>query len=47
MSYCAHQIRTEASPVYGDGFRAALENFQRFGLPEVVRHVKQNGCFAI
>ncbi len=42
-SFLAHQIRTDPSEVYGDGFRAALEAFQRFGLQTVLSHLRQAG----
>jgi len=45
VSYCEHQIRTDKSSIYGDGFRAAFESFQRMGLPSLVRHAQQTGGF--
>jgi Protein DA1/LIM domain len=39
-SYLGNQIRTDASIVYGDGLRAALEAFQRHGLATVLAHVR-------
>lgn len=35
----SHQIRTDTSPVYGDGFRAALELYQYRGLRALFDHV--------
>ena len=42
-SFVAHQIRTNPTIVYGDGFRAAHASFQRFGLKAVVDHVRETG----
>ena len=42
-SYFAHQIRTDPSPVYGEGFRAALDAFQEHGLPAVLQAVASTG----
>ena len=44
MSICAHNIRTDKSPVYGDGFRASLEAFQRMGLPALLSYVRQHSA---
>ncbi|KAK9790731.1 hypothetical protein WJX73_001972 [Symbiochloris irregularis] len=46
-SFCANHIRTDASPIYGDGFRAALECFQRTGLRPLLDHVQQTGRFPL
>lgn len=43
QSYLAHEIRTDRSEVYGDGFRLAFEAFQAHGLPAVLAHVKATG----
>ncbi|KAK9817482.1 hypothetical protein WJX74_001651 [Apatococcus lobatus] len=40
-SYLGHQIRTDPSPTYGDGLRAALESFQQRGLPATVDAVQK------
>jgi hypothetical protein len=42
-SYFAHQIRTDPSVVYGDGFRAAHDAFQMHGLKATLQHVVQTG----
>lgn len=42
-SFLGHQIRTDTSPVYGDGFRRALEAFQQRGLRALVEHVIAHG----
>ena len=42
-SYFAHQIRTDPSPVYGEGFRAGLDAFQEHGLPAVLQAVASTG----
>eukprot|EP00884_Botryococcus_braunii_P000692 jgi/Botrbrau1/10623/Bobra.154_1s0013.1 len=44
-SFFAHHIRTHSSPIYGDGFRAALEAFQSHGLPAVLASVRATGSF--
>lgn len=43
-SYCSHQIQTDPSPVYGDGFRMALRAYQAFGLVALLSHVRLAGC---
>ena len=43
-SICTHHIRTDQSPVYGDGFRACLEAFQRMGLPGLLGYVRQHSA---
>jgi hypothetical protein len=42
-SYLAYQIRSDLSPIYGDGFRAAYEAFQVVGLRAVVESVVNTG----
>ncbi|GAB4818982.1 hypothetical protein N2152v2_006028 [Parachlorella kessleri] len=42
-SFLANQIRTDPSEVYGEGFRDALEAFQRFGLQTLLAHLRQAG----
>ena len=42
-AFLGHQIRTDASEVYGEGFRDALDAFQRVGLPAVLAHVRTSG----
>jgi hypothetical protein len=42
-SYLAYQIRSDLSPIYGDGFRAAYEAFQVVGLKAVVLSVLNTG----
>jgi hypothetical protein len=42
-SYLAYQIRSDLSPIYGDGFRAAYEAFQGVGLKAVVESVLNTG----
>ncbi len=44
-SFAAHQIRSDPSPVYGGGARAALDAFQRLGLPALLAHVRSAGAF--
>ena len=47
MSYFAHQIRSDPSPVYGEGFRAAHESFQRHGLRAVLDSVRATGSIPL
>jgi hypothetical protein len=44
-SFFAHQIRTDTSYVYGEGFRAAHDAFQRHGLPAVLACVRAERRF--
>ncbi|CAL8462861.1 g2395 [Coccomyxa elongata] len=46
-SYFAHQIRTDTSLVYGDGFRAAHEAFQKHGLGATLASVRATGRLPI
>jgi len=38
-----HQIETDASPIYGDGFRAATKAVSVYGLPRTLHHMRQTG----
>ena len=40
-SYYGNQTRTNTNKIYGDGFRAAYEAFQQYGLRNVLLHVKK------
>lgn len=40
-----HQIATDASPVYGDGFRRALKAVESFGLSRVLEHLRLTANF--
>ncbi|KAL3138373.1 hypothetical protein ABBQ32_006175 [Trebouxia sp. C0010 RCD-2024] len=44
-SYFAHQIRTDPTSVYGDGFKLALEAYQDSDLPTVIAHAERTGRF--
>ncbi|KAL4452310.1 hypothetical protein ABPG75_007972 [Micractinium tetrahymenae] len=44
-AYLGHQIRSDTSAIYGDGFRLAHEAFQVHGLAPLVQHVRQMGTF--
>ncbi|KAL0038652.1 hypothetical protein WJX79_001731 [Trebouxia sp. C0005] len=47
-SYFAHQIRTDPSSVYGDGFKLALEAYQNLrDLPALIAHVARTGQFPV
>jgi hypothetical protein len=41
-SFIGHQIRTDTSEVYGEGFRKALTAYQNLGLDTVLHHVIQS-----
>ncbi|KAG0589905.1 hypothetical protein KC19_1G056900 [Ceratodon purpureus] len=38
-----HQIETDSSPIYGDGFRAASAAVAKYGLPRTLHHLRQTG----
>jgi hypothetical protein len=38
-----HQIETDASPVYGDGFRAASRAVSAYGFQRTLHHLRQTG----
>lgn len=38
-----HQIETDSSPVYGDGFRAAMAAVNAYGLPKTIDHLRNTG----
>ncbi len=40
-----HQIETDASPVYGDGFRAGNAAASTFGLARTLEHLRMTGQF--
>lgn len=40
-SFVGHQIRSDTSVVYGDGFRIALTAYQNMGLDALLKHVSQ------
>jgi hypothetical protein len=44
-AFFAHQIRSDQSVVYGDGFRLAHEAFQVHGLQALLAHVRRVGTF--
>eukprot|EP00210_Caulerpa_lentillifera_P003441 g3283.t1 len=46
-SFIATQIREHPSPVYGDGFRMALDCFQSYGLVNLINHVRITGQFPV
>lgn len=46
-SFLANHIRTHTSPIYGDGFRAALDAFQNHGLPAVLASVRATGALPL
>ena len=40
-----HQIESDTSPVYGDGFRAGQQAVQKYGLVRTLDHVRMTGKF--
>lgn len=40
-----HQIETDASPAYGEGFRIGNKNVIKFGLKRTLDHIKLTGSF--
>lgn len=41
--FFVHQIETDSSPVYGDGFRQAYAAYAAYGLPRTLDHLRQTG----
>lgn len=40
-----HQIESDISPVYGDGFRAGQHAVRNYGLENTLRHIRMTGNF--
>lgn len=40
-----HQIESDISPVYGDGFRAGQLAVQKYGLKSTLNHIRMTGTF--
>ena len=40
-----HQIETDSSPAYGDGFRAGNQAVQKYGLKSTLDHIRLTGSF--
>jgi len=40
-----HQIETDSSVAYGDGFRAGMRAVERYGLRSTLDHIKLTGSF--
>ncbi|KAM1223697.1 hypothetical protein ACFX2G_043647 [Malus domestica] len=40
-----HQLETDMSPVYGDGFRAGQQAVQKYGLRSTLEHIRMTGVF--
>lgn len=40
-----HQIESDASPVYGDGFRAGNQAVLKYGLKNTLEHIRMTGTF--
>ena len=47
-AYVGHTIREDTSPVYGDGFRAALRSYQAIeSLPQMLGYVRETHDFPL
>uniref|UniRef100_A0A0D9Y137 LIM zinc-binding domain-containing protein n=2 Tax=Leersia perrieri TaxID=77586 RepID=A0A0D9Y137_9ORYZ len=44
-AFIKHQIETDSSEAYGDGFRAAIRAVDRYGLRSTLNHMKMTGSF--
>jgi hypothetical protein len=42
-----HQIATDTSPIYGDGFRRGYAAVNQFGLERVLQHLRLTGNFPL
>ncbi|CAB4265780.1 unnamed protein product [Prunus armeniaca] len=40
-----HQVESDMSPVYGDGFRAGQQAVQKYGLRSTLDHIRMTGTF--
>jgi len=40
-----HQIESDISPVYGDGFRAGQKAVRKYGLQKTLHHIRMTGTF--
>ncbi|KAI5656006.1 hypothetical protein M9H77_24799 [Catharanthus roseus] len=40
-----HQIESDTSPIYGNGFRAAKQAVLKYGLPQTLDHIRMTGSF--
>jgi len=40
-----HQIESDISPVYGDGFRAGQKAVRKYGLQRTLHHIRMTGTF--
>ncbi|KAJ0811027.1 putative protein DA1 [Helianthus annuus] len=40
-----HQIESDMSPVYGNGFRAGNQAVLKYGLPSTLEHIRLTGSF--
>lgn len=40
-----HQIESDTSPVYGDGFRAGHHAVNKYGLQATLEHIRMTGGF--
>ncbi|CAI0435363.1 unnamed protein product [Linum tenue] len=44
-SFFKHQIESDSSPVYGDGFRAGQLAVRKYGLQRTLEHIQMTGRF--
>lgn len=40
-----HQIKSDISPVYGDGYRAGQQAVHKYGLQSTLEHIRMTGTF--
>ncbi|CAN0872791.1 Protein DA1 [Linum grandiflorum] len=44
-AFFKHQIESDSSPVYGDGFRAGQQAIRKYGLQRTLEHIRMTGRF--
>ncbi|CAN1163768.1 Protein DA1 [Linum perenne] len=44
-AFFKHQIESDSSPVYGDGFRAGQQAMRKYGLQRTLQHIRMTGRF--
>ena len=43
--FILHNIATDSSPIYGDGFRRGFASVDQYGLTRVLEHLRMTGTF--
>ncbi|CAN1273590.1 Protein DA1, partial [Linum perenne] len=46
-AFFKHQIESDSSPVYGDGFRAGQQAVRKYGLQRTLEHIRMTGRFPL